>query len=504
VEVEMGNWRGVKARVVTEMSDKPEGSIMKVLATLVSAGLFLGLAVSASATVLHVPSEYPTIQAGIDAGVDGDTVLVANGAYTGDGNRDIDFWGKAIVVMSEKGAEVTIIDCQGSETTPHRGFYLHSGEWSSSVVQGFTIKNGCDFDGGGIYVENSAPVIRENRIINNTLAEWYFYGAGICCRNAAPHILWNLVAYNTFAYEGGGIYLDGGLTVGDSTIFAVVRGNTIVGNETFSGWGISHGAGVHSNAGSPLIVGNVLAGNIVDCGDGGGFGCSYSSPILIGNTFTDNRSGGGGAILCHFNSSPTVLNSVLWGDDTFEGSEIIVGPASSITVTYSDIEGGWTGEGNIDEDPIFVLADRQDYRLLWGSSCIDAGHPDSLDPDGTRSDIGALHFNQDDYLTVYLTPYDTTIPPYPYGHLEVTYTVINRWPQPEPFWVLTEAILPNGNPVTVFGPDHHVLPATTTIQRHVTHDVPPAAPSGYYEYRTRIGVPPSTLYDGDRFTFRVL
>ena len=187
---------------------------------------------------------------------------------------------------------------------------------------------------------------------------------------------------------------------------------------------------------------------------------------------------------------------------------------SSIDIRYSDVEGGssgvyvapgctlFWGEGNINADPLFVLADRQDYRLLWESPCIDGGHPDSLDPDSSRSDMGAYFFDQNDYLTLYLTPDETEV--VPGGILGVTYTAINRWAQPEPFWVLTEATLPGEGTVGVLGPDQYTLPANTTVQQLFIHDVPLAAPSGYYEYRTRIGVPPSTLYDGDQFTFRVL
>ena len=61
-----------------------------------------------NSTILNVPANYATIQDGIDDAVEGDTVLVADGTYTGDGNRDIDFGGKNIVLKSENGPDRTI------------------------------------------------------------------------------------------------------------------------------------------------------------------------------------------------------------------------------------------------------------------------------------------------------------------------------------------------------------------------------------------------------------
>ena len=65
------------------------------------------------------PADFSTIQAAIDDSNDGDTVLVADGTYTGDGNRDIDFHGKAIIVKSENGPQNCIIDCNGTEADRH-------------------------------------------------------------------------------------------------------------------------------------------------------------------------------------------------------------------------------------------------------------------------------------------------------------------------------------------------------------------------------------------------
>jgi hypothetical protein len=97
----------------------------------------------AASSTLTVPSEkYPTIQAGIDATAPGDTVLVAPGTYRGAGNRNVSFSGRAIVVRSEGGSGVTVVDVAGSAADPARGFQFNSAEPSEAVLEGFTILNG--------------------------------------------------------------------------------------------------------------------------------------------------------------------------------------------------------------------------------------------------------------------------------------------------------------------------------------------------------------------------
>ena len=118
--------------------EKKEIRSRKGLLFSVSLALIVLCSASVFGATIRVPTDYPTIQAGIDAAAGGDIVIVADGTFVGSGNKDLDFNGKAITVKSENGPENCIIDCQGNG----RGFYFHSGETQSSVLSGVTITNG--------------------------------------------------------------------------------------------------------------------------------------------------------------------------------------------------------------------------------------------------------------------------------------------------------------------------------------------------------------------------
>jgi hypothetical protein len=125
------------------------------------------------------PSEGPfwTIQQGIDAADDGDTVLVAPGTYTGSNNKNLDFHAKSIVLYAPDGPAVTAIDCEYEG----RGFDFDSGE--TGAVIGFTITNGRADYGGAIRCEFSQPQIRNCVITGNVTTEC---GGGIYCNLSGP------------------------------------------------------------------------------------------------------------------------------------------------------------------------------------------------------------------------------------------------------------------------------------------------------------------------------
>ena len=107
------------------------------------------------------------------------------------------------------------------------------------------------------------------------------------------------------------------------------------------------------NSGSTPSVNNCLfTGNISD--NGGGMAFFYNANAVNNCTFTGNTARGFGAGIYNFFCSPTVNNSILWGD--LGGGEIFNDAGKSATVNYSDVAGGYPGPGtsNINVDPLFL------------------------------------------------------------------------------------------------------------------------------------------------------
>ena len=269
---------------------------MRSVTTFMCGTLVLGLLAGAAATTWYVPSQCATIQAGIDSAATGDTVLVADGTYTGTGNRDIDFLGKAILVTSENGPEVTIIDLESSG----RGFRFHTSEDTMSVLRGFTIQNGSEDQGGGIFCSQSSPRIEGNILTGHETA---FGGGTIYCSGASPTIDGNTISGNT-ADDGAGIKCTSGSS-------PMIIGNTITANST--PW-TGPGAGIYCLDSSPTIIGNTITADST-LGLGGGICCESSSPTIEGNTISDcYGSDSGGGIACIDNSSPTIVDNTITGN----------------------------------------------------------------------------------------------------------------------------------------------------------------------------------------------
>ena len=288
-----------------------------------------------------------TIQVGINASTDGDTVIVADGVYTGLGNRSLVFGGKAIVLRSASGPANCIIDCQSGG----RGFIFYEVDTPATVVDGFTITNGLGHPGGAIY-------------------SYYF---------SSPTITNCILTGNTGdSGGGGGIYC--------AMCFTTITNCTISGNTA-----IGDGGGVYTEGGDPTITNCMITGNTTDS-NGGGVYSSYSNPTISNCTITGNTAGTAAGVYFHGESTPTITNSILWGNGT---EEIYVDASSTLVVSYSDVQGGWPGMGNIDADPRFVEPASGDFHCLHGSPAIDSADNTAVPPGVTTDLDGNVRFQDD-------------------------------------------------------------------------------------------------------------
>jgi len=335
-----------------------------------------------------------------------------------------------------------------------------------------------DACGGGIYCENSNPVIAHCTIKEN---ESGAYGGGIYCIASHPTICENTISQNRAASSlcgGGGIYLD-------ENSCPLIIGNTISNN--ISAGYYADGAGLYCHNANPTLIANLILRNSVSGStvhSGGGIYCENSNPYIVNCTIVGNSAWNyGGGIYCAQQSNPTLLNCILWGNTP---QQIYLYQGSGIQATYSDIQGGWTGVGNITEYPIFVDITWSDYRLQWGSPCIDAGDPDPqyYDPDGTIADMGAFYYDQSTPVRILLTPHSAPIQiPPEGGPFNYTIQATNIDPLPQLVNVWCDAILPSGSVYgPVLGPVSVTLDSGVTIQRVRTQNVPGGAPPGTFSY----------------------
>ena len=187
------------------------------------------------------------------------------------------------------------------------------------------------------------------------------YGGGIYCRNNSSPSLANVTISVNSASDGGGIFC---YKSSPSLADVTITDNSAYGTGYYSG-----GGGINCYKSSPSLANVTISGNSAS-EDGGGILChNNSSPSLANVTISNNSASSGGGIYCYYNSSPSLVNCILWNDAP---QEVYVG-SGSVNIFYSDIQGGWTGEGNINLDPLFVDAATGDYHLTANSPCIDAG-----------------------------------------------------------------------------------------------------------------------------------
>nr|MBC8400593.1 right-handed parallel beta-helix repeat-containing protein [Candidatus Neomarinimicrobiota bacterium] len=334
------------------------------------------------------------IQSAIDYSEDTDTVIVHPGTYI----ENINFNGKNIVVGSlflttqdTSYISSTIIDGNqaGSVVT------FENGEDSSASLIGFTVQNGTGtfhsndtrWYGGGIYCKVSSPNIFNLIVRGNSSNE----GGGVFIWGASPFIKQSIIKDNTATSNNGG-----GILLWDHSN-PRIKDVEIVGNTAWD-----YGGGIYFDNSDPIIKNAIISGNNAQSmgglGGGGGIYCRVSSPVFINSTIVNNIAPNG-AGLYSFDADPVILNSIIWDDPQSGVYEVYfqpngsVGP-SSITISYSDIQGGqgaiatngngsynWLS-GNIDLYPGFVDSANGNYRLAGTSPCIGAG-TDSVQIDGS-------------------------------------------------------------------------------------------------------------------------
>ncbi len=313
-----------------------------------------------------------TIQDGIDAAVDFDRIVLAPGRYRDVGNRDIDFLGKAVTVISESGPDVTIIDCEESG----RGFLFQNGEGASSILSGITIENGLVSGfgqrGGAILCDGASPTIDGNILRANS---GYAGGGAVACDNSAnPSITYNLISNNYagsfYADDGGGIWID-------NSSSPIVMDNVISENTGQKGGGI-----YCTWTTSPQIIGNFISGNGA-VNEGGGIWSEAFDVIITANIIHNNSASGGGGMWVNRGPAEISDNTVCENSADGAGGMYITGTTSynvartiiafssngagivcSETVTIScclvygnaggdDLSGGIDGGNNLFEDPQF-------------------------------------------------------------------------------------------------------------------------------------------------------
>ncbi|NQT34322.1 hypothetical protein HQ587_03960, partial [bacterium] len=262
-------------------------------------------------------------------------------------------------VLVHPGTYVENIDFIGKDITI-ASLYLITGDVDyihQTIIDG----NG---DSSVVVIENneSQDAVLCGFTIRNGYAD---NGGGIFCSRANPTLTHLEIEDNTALY-GGGIYL----FESDATL--------------------SHVAIIQNRSNR----------------DGSGISCYNSNPVITNCTISrniTNREGGG--LYFDANCQAVLTSCIVWENDPVQ-----IGGDGDLTITFSDIEDGWQGEGNINTDPLFADPDNGDFNLTWAnwrdedetkSPCIDTGDPDrEPDPENTRADMGAYYWHQEPYRAI--------------------------------------------------------------------------------------------------------
>jgi predicted outer membrane repeat protein len=330
--------------------------------------------------------DFERIQTAIDEVPTGSVIQLDEGTYTGTGNRDLDFRGKALTLRGLiNNPEECQIDCQGSPTSQRRGFYFHSNEGADSVVEGILIKNGYVDVGGGILCENSSPTLNNVYFSRNQATD---DGGGLACvDHASPTLSGCFFDYCEVGDDGGGLYAyDWSSPMLNDCIFrwneAADRGGgaLFVVNSFPELTGCVFYGNTGMNGGGACFV--YAEGPMTDClfydntaTFGGGLQCYGNAQcILTRCTFSGNGASSGGGLYCRNNSSPSLHNSII--AFSTQGQAVArqandCNPTLACSNLYDNAGGDWVGciagqagtNGNISKNPLFCNVTYKNFAL---------------------------------------------------------------------------------------------------------------------------------------------
>jgi hypothetical protein len=296
---------------------------------------------------------FGTLQAAIDSAVNDDDIAVCPGVYA----EQINFNGKAIKLQSIAGPEFTAIDGTGLDGSV---VTCDNNETAATLLAGFTVTGGTGSTsigtpaGGGMFNLDSSPTVMNCRFVRNSAN----FGGAIYNESSSPTFHGCSFISNRANFGGGAIY-------NTTTSSPAIAQCTFIANTS----GGAKGGAVHS---------------ILD-----------SHPVITYCTFIGNFAPIGGALYFASDSISQVTNCILWAN---AADPIFSGFASAPNVSFSCIQGGFAGVGNIDVNPWAT----PDGHLRGGSPCIDAGFNAAVadtDRDGDPRLVGsAVDMGSDEFL----------------------------------------------------------------------------------------------------------